>query len=98
MISKIIRDAIKFQRCSKRIGYYIDIGANETTIQSQTYHLEKLGWRGLLIEALPYYANLLKKKRTGKVIQFAVSSPKNHNKKLKFIGIFRCFNEYVKFL
>ena len=25
------------------------------------------------------------KKRTGKVIQFAVSSPKNHNKKLKFI-------------
>jgi hypothetical protein len=25
MISKIIRDAIKFQGCSKRIGYYIDI-------------------------------------------------------------------------
>ena len=70
---------------NKPDGYYIDIGANKPIIQSQTYHLEKLGWRGLLIEALPYYANLLKKKRTGKVIQFAVSSPKNHNKKLKFI-------------
>ena len=47
---------------NKPDGYYIDIGANEPIIQSQTYHLEKLGWRGLLIEALPYYANLLKKR------------------------------------
>ena len=69
----------------KLTGYYVDIGANEPIKESQTYHLEKLGWKGLLIEALPYYANLLRKQRKGKVIQYAVSSPKNHNKKLKFI-------------
>ncbi len=70
---------------NKLDGYYVDVGANEPIKESQTYHLEKLGWGGLLIEALPYYANLLKKQRSGKVIQYAVSSPKNQNKKLKFI-------------
>jgi FkbM family methyltransferase len=70
---------------NKPDGYYVDVGANEPVKESQTYHLEKLGWEGLLIEALPYYANLLRKKRNGKVIQCAVSSPKNQNKKLKFI-------------
>lgn len=69
----------------KPAGYYVDVGANEPIKESQTFHLENLGWRGLLIEALPYYANLLRKQRKGKVIQYAASSPKNHNKKLKFI-------------
>ena len=70
---------------NKSNGYYVDVGANEPIKESQTYHLEKLGWHGLLIEALPYYANLLIKNRTGKVVQCAVSSPKNHNKKVRLI-------------
>jgi len=34
-------------------GFYIDIGANNPFIQSNTYHFYKKGWRGLNIDALP---------------------------------------------
>lgn len=70
---------------NKPVGYFVDLGANDPIKESQTYHLEKLGWKGILIEPLPYYVNLLKKKRKAKVLQYAASSPQNHNKKLKFI-------------
>lgn len=40
-------------------GYYVDIGAHDGRSYSNTYHLEKAGWRGLLIEPiLPTYFRL----------------------------------------
>jgi FkbM family methyltransferase len=69
----------------KAKGFYVDVGANEPIIESQTYHLEKIGWHGLLLEPIPHYVALLKEQRSGKVIQYACSCPKNHNKVLKLI-------------
>ncbi len=35
-------------------GYFIEVGANDGYSQSNTYYLEKfLGWRGILVEAIP---------------------------------------------
>jgi len=33
---------------NKLDGYYVDVGANEPIKESQTYHLEKLGWGGVI--------------------------------------------------
>jgi hypothetical protein len=34
-------------------GFYIEVGANDPKTLSQTWLLEKVGWRGILIEPLP---------------------------------------------
>ena len=45
---------------NKRNGYFVDLAANDATILSNTYSLEKrYGWKGLCIEPNPiYWANL----------------------------------------
>ncbi len=70
---------------NKKNGFYVDIGANHPVIQSQTFHLDSIGWDGLLVEPLPYHHDLLKEKRSGKIIPFACSNPDNHNKTLALI-------------
>jgi FkbM family methyltransferase len=41
-------------------GYYVDIGAHDGRSYSNTYHLEKLGWKGVLVEpVLPIFFRLL---------------------------------------
>lgn len=65
-----------------RQGFYVDVGANDPVLDSQSQHLEALGWTGLLIEPDPDYCNLLRKNRTGVVVQMACSSPQNAGKQL----------------
>lgn len=69
----------------KANGFYVDVGANEPIVESQTYHLEQMGWKGLLIEPLPHYCDLLKSHRNGQVVQVACSAPKNHNQILNLL-------------
>ncbi len=80
---------------NKSNGYFVDVGANDPFLDSQSYHLEVLGWKGLLIEPLPDYVAQLKEKRKGKVIQFACSSPENHNKvhKMLVAGVHSTLND-----
>jgi FkbM family methyltransferase len=66
----------------KSQGFFVDVGANDPLIDSQTFHLEQLGWRGLLIEPLPSYCEQLRAHRASQVIQCACSSPENHGKAL----------------
>jgi FkbM family methyltransferase len=61
-------------------GFYVDLGANDPIVESQSFHLEQLGWSGLLIEPIPKYASLLKDHRSGTVVEFACSSRNNHRK------------------
>lgn len=71
---------------NKSTGFYVDVGANDPVVLSQTAHLEELlGWRGLLIEPMPAFCELLKKSRKGVVVQAACSSPENHNKTLRLL-------------
>src|ERR1035437_7606242 len=37
----------------KKIGFYVDVGANNPCIQSNTHFFYKKGWRGINIDALP---------------------------------------------
>ena len=65
-----------------RTGFYVDVGANDPVLDSQSHHLEALGWTGLLIEPDPDYCDLLRKNRRGVVVQMACSSPENAGKQL----------------
>jgi FkbM family methyltransferase len=80
---------------NKEEGFYVDVGANDPILESQTDHLEKLGWDGLLIEPLTNYCEALRAKRNGRVVQFACSAPENHNKSLKLLvaGVHSTLNE-----
>ena len=66
----------------KRKGFYVDVGANDPVLDSQSQHLEALGWTGLLIEPDPDCCELLRKTRAGTVVEMACSSPQNAGKQL----------------
>src|SRR5262245_14404706 len=67
---------------SAPLGYFVEVGANDPVQHSQTWHLEQLGWTGILIEPQPALAQLLREKRKAKVYECACSSPANSGKKL----------------
>ena len=57
-------------------GVFVEVGANDPVGLSQTYLLEQLGWRGVLVEPLPQLAAALREKRPGSiVVEAAVSDP-----------------------
>jgi len=56
-------------------GTFVEVGANDPIQLSQTYHLERLGWDGILIEPLREYAERLRSQRRARVVEFAVGAP-----------------------
>ena len=63
---------------NKRNGVFVEVGANDpTSPESQSHHLEtELGWTGLLIEPIPYLADLARQERPkATVCEFACTSP-----------------------
>jgi len=63
---------------NKKNGVFVEVGANDpTSPESQSFHLERLlGWTGLLIEPIPYLANLARNERLGAVVcECACTSP-----------------------
>jgi FkbM family methyltransferase len=58
-------------------GFYVDVGAADPTLGSQTWHLEQAGWDGIVIEPRPDYAEKLRQHRRAKVYEAACSSPRN---------------------
>jgi FkbM family methyltransferase len=58
-------------------GYFVEVGANEPQLRSQTWHLEQAGWTGLLIEPQPDLAIELRATRLAKVFGNACSGPEN---------------------
>jgi FkbM family methyltransferase len=65
-------------------GFFVDVGANDPEVMSQTWHLEQLGWRGVLVEPQPAMAQKLKERRRAAVFACACSSPQNAGKMLPF--------------
>ena len=65
-----------------RIGYFVEVGANEPRLRSQTFHLEQKGWTGLLIEPQPELAARLEAERKARVFAVACSSPENAGRTL----------------
>jgi FkbM family methyltransferase len=58
-------------------GYFVEVGANDPFERSQTWHLEKLGWTGVLVEPQPDLAAKLVGARRAMVFAAACSSPDN---------------------
>jgi FkbM family methyltransferase len=58
-------------------GYFVEVGANDPQVHSETWHLEQRGWTGVLIEPQPDLAKRIRQNRTAKVYQVACSSPAN---------------------
>ncbi len=67
-----------------REGFFVDVGANDPEHMSQTWHLEQLGWRGVLIEPQPAMVQKLRERRQATVFACACSSPHNSGKMLPF--------------
>ena len=66
----------------ERIGYFVEVGANEPRLRSQTFHLEQKGWTGLLIEPQPQLAQRLQAERKARVFAVACSSLDNAGRNL----------------
>jgi FkbM family methyltransferase len=60
-----------------RSGYFVEVGANDPHALSQTWHLETLGWTGVLIEPQPDMAAKLVSARAASVFAVACTSPEN---------------------
>jgi FkbM family methyltransferase len=58
-------------------GYFVEVGANEPRVRSQTWHLEQAGWTGLLIEPQPDLVRELRATRLAKVFGVACSGPEH---------------------
>ena len=56
-------------------GFYIDVGAQDPTIDSVSLAFHEKGWRGIHVEPTPYYAELLRQQRPNDIIiQAAIGS------------------------
>jgi FkbM family methyltransferase len=64
-------------------GYFVDVGANDPKAISQSWHLEQMGWNGVLVEPQPALAQKLLEERSAKVFACACSSPANAGKMLQ---------------
>ncbi len=67
-------------------GVFVEVGANDPRINSQSYHLDALGWTGLLVEPLPHLAERLRNERRAQVAEYAASSRKRHRQKMLLVG------------
>jgi FkbM family methyltransferase len=65
-----------------RSGYFVEVGANDPEQWSQTFHLEELGWSGILVEPQPQLAAVLRERRRAAVCAVACSSPENDGKRM----------------
>ncbi len=63
-------------------GYFVEVGANHPTHGSQTWHLEQLGWTGVLVEPQPDLAAFLVTSRKARVFAAACTSPENAGQSL----------------
>jgi FkbM family methyltransferase len=68
----------------KRDGFFVDVGANDPKQGSQSWSLEQLGWRGVVVEPQPRLAQKHKEQRNAAVFACVCSSPENARKTLPF--------------
>jgi FkbM family methyltransferase len=71
---------LKAEFFGARLGFFVDVGANDPQLGSQSFALEQAGWRGILVEPQPDLAEKLRQSRTARVFQVACSSRENAGK------------------
>lgn len=74
--SQFGEDQLILEYFNKKSGVFVEVGAFDPVLLSQTYLLEQNGWSGVLVEPLPHLATRLRSARPrSKVFECAVSSP-----------------------
>lgn len=63
-------------------GFFVEVGANDPYLRSQTWHLEQAGWTGVLVEPQPDLVDKLTTMRKAKVFAAACSSPEDAGRTL----------------
>jgi len=64
-------------------GFFVEVGANHPTEGSQTWHLEQVGWTGVLVEPQPDLAAfLVTARKNARVFATACTSPDNAGQSL----------------
>src|SRR5260370_41639569 len=66
-------------------GTFVEVGANDPILLSQTRHLERRGWNGILVEPLREYAEQLRSGRRARVFQVAAGAPEDEGKNLPLL-------------
>lgn len=69
----------------KKKGYFVDCGATDGILQSQSLRLEEDGWRGLCIEPCWAFLDDLKKNRPLAKIETSAIVPKDYEGECSFI-------------
>lgn len=59
----------------KTSGYFVEVGANDPFLLSQTWGLEQKGWTGVLVEPLADCCAALRRYRNARVVQVACAAP-----------------------
>jgi len=60
----------------EKMGIFVEVGANDPIRASQTWHLEQLGWSGVLVEPISQLCDCLREQRPrSQVIQAACGPP-----------------------
>jgi FkbM family methyltransferase len=59
-------------------GLFVEVGAFDPFVLSQTAALEQSGWHGVLIEPVPAQAAKLRAQRRAQVVEVACGSPEQH--------------------
>jgi FkbM family methyltransferase len=67
-----------------RTGVYVEVGAYEPILMSQTWQLERKGWKGLLVEPISEQAAKLRAQRNAQVAEVACGSPAQHGTTVQF--------------
>ncbi len=65
-----------------QIGTFVEVGAFDPVVESQTFHLEQRGWSGVLIEPVPEFAVALRNKRCAQVFEVACGAPEHHGTRM----------------
>lgn len=75
--------------CQVKKGFYVDIGANNPYIQSNTHFFYKNGWRGINIDVLPNSMKTFKKIRKNDInLEIAISDKEEHLQYFMFSSSF----------
>ena len=76
--------------------YFVEVGANQAEVLSQTFDPERRGWAGVLIEPQPSLADDLRRRRSAKVFAEACSSRRNSGARMRLPGESRAAQLDVK--
>src|SRR5262245_37596767 len=81
-----------------RTGFFVEVGANDPEKWSQTFHLERLGWNGIVVEPQPDLAAALRARRKATVCAVACSARENAGRSmtLHLAGIHSSFDPQLK--